>query len=127
MTPPLCRTICHLSDWQAAPSSLSANLDKITNWYNTWNMSFTPDKSHTPTMSLQKDHLEPPNPPPSTFLEEVLSFTLLAFTICHDLSWESHIYKLVSKASRRMGILQRAKSFLGTPELLTTDQAFINT
>ena len=36
---------------------------KITNWSNTWNMSFNPDKSHTLTMSLRKDRLEnPPHP-----------------------------------------------------------------
>ena len=37
-------------------------------------------------------------------LEEVLSFKLLGLTICHDLSWESHISKLASKASCRLGI-----------------------
>ena len=58
-------------------------------------------------------------------LEEVLSFKLLGLTICHDLSWQSHISKLASKASRQLGILRRAKSFLGTPELLTTYKAFI--
>ena len=47
----LCRTICHPSDRQAAASSLTADLDKITNWSNTWNMSFNPDKSHILTMS----------------------------------------------------------------------------
>ncbi len=57
----LCRTIGHPSS-QAAASSLTADLDKITNWSNTWNMSFNPDKSHTLTMSFRKDHLEPPHP-----------------------------------------------------------------
>ena len=57
-------------------------------------------------------------------LEEVLSFKLLGLTICHDLSWESHISNLASKASRRLGILRRAKCFLGPPELLTTYKAF---
>ena len=63
-------------------------------------MPFNPDKSHTLTMSLRKDHLEKP---PIHFLnnplEEVLSFKLLGLTICHDLSWESHISILASKAS----------------------------
>ena len=48
----LCRTISHPSDLQAAAVSLSADLDKITSWLNTWNMSFNPDKIHTLTMSL---------------------------------------------------------------------------
>ena len=56
----LCHTICHPSDQQAAASSFSADLDKITSWSNTWNMSFNPDKCHTLTLSLRKDHLEPP-------------------------------------------------------------------
>ena len=56
----LYRTICHPSDRQAAASSLSADLDKIKSWFNTWNMSFNPDKSHTLTMSLRKDRLETP-------------------------------------------------------------------
>ena len=123
----LCRTICHPSDRQAAASSLSADMDKITNWSNMWNMSFNPDKSHTLTMSLRKDHLEIP---PIYFLnnplEEVLSFKLLGLTICHDLSWESHISNLASKASRRLGILRCAKSFFGPPELLTTYKAFVH-
>ena len=110
----LCRIICHPSEWQAAASSLTADLCKITNWSNMWNMSFNPDKSHTLTVSLRKDCLETPsiyfhnNP-----LEEVLSFKLMGLTICHDLFWESHISNLASKASRRRGNLRRSKSFLG--------------
>ena len=57
-------------------------------------------------------------------LEKVLSLKLLGLTICHDLSWENHISNLATKASRRLGILRRAKSFLGPPELLTTYKAF---
>ena len=60
----LCHTICYPSDRQATASSLSEDLDKITNWSNTWNMSFNPDKSHTLTLSLRKDRVEKP---PSTF------------------------------------------------------------
>ena len=99
----LCRTISHPSEWQAAASPLSADLDKITSWSNMWNMSFNPDKSHTLTMSLRKDHLE--NPPIHFLnnpLEEVLSFKLRGLNICHDLSWESHISKLAFKASHRL-------------------------
>ena len=80
----------------------------------------------TLTMSLRKDCLE--NPPIhflNNYLEEVLSFKHLGLTICHDLSWESHISNLASKASRRLGIRHRAKSFLGPPELLTTNKAFV--
>ena len=48
----LCRTIAHPLDRQAAASSFTADLGKITNWSNTWNMCVNPDKSHTLTMSL---------------------------------------------------------------------------
>ena len=36
----LCRNICHPSDRQTAASSLTADLDKITNWSNTWTLTF---------------------------------------------------------------------------------------
>uniref|UniRef100_A0A8C4N128 Uncharacterized protein n=1 Tax=Eptatretus burgeri TaxID=7764 RepID=A0A8C4N128_EPTBU len=66
--------------------------------------------------------------PPSTFstiLLKSFSFKLLGLTICHDLSWESHISNLASKASHHLGILCCAKSFLSPPELLTTCKAFV--
>ena len=61
-------TIGHPSDRQAAASSLSADMDVITHWSNTWNMSFNPDKSLTLTMSLQKDGLDKPQSTFSTIL-----------------------------------------------------------
>ena len=68
--------------------------------------------------------------PPHQFLnnplEEVLSFKLLGLTICHDLSWESHISNLASKSSCRLGILHCEKSFLGAPELATINKTFIS-
>jgi len=49
--------ILHPSDRQAAATSFSSDIDKITSFSNTWNMSFNPGKSHTLTISLQKDCL----------------------------------------------------------------------
>uniref|UniRef100_A0A8C4NM24 UTP--glucose-1-phosphate uridylyltransferase n=1 Tax=Eptatretus burgeri TaxID=7764 RepID=A0A8C4NM24_EPTBU len=52
-----CCTICHLSCQQAAASSLSADLDKITSWSNTWNMSFSilTNLSLSPCLSKRTD------------------------------------------------------------------------
>ncbi len=78
-------------------------------------------------MSLRKDRLY--NPPIyflNNPLQEVLSLMLLGLTICHVLgkttlpSWPP---KPVTDWA--VGILCQAKSFLGTPELLTTYKAFI--
>ena len=82
----LCPQICHPSEWQAAASSLSADLGKITNWSNTWNMSFNPDKSHTLTVSLQKGCLELP-PPPS--LHQSTFSTILLKKSFHSSFWVS--------------------------------------
>ena len=81
--------------------------------------------SHSHYVSSKGPFRKPPHPLFNNPLEEVLSFKLLGLTICHGLSWESHISNLASKASRRLGILHRAKSFLGPPELLTTCKAFV--
>ena len=124
----LCRTICHPSDRQVAASSLSADLDKITSWSNTWNMSFNPDKSHTLTMCLRKDCLENP---PSIFS------TMLWKKSFHSSFWVSLSTMIfpgkatfpswpLKPLQNGMGILCRAKSFLDTPELLTTYKAFIH-
>ena len=59
-------------------------------------------------------------------LEEVKSLKLLGLTIRHDLSWTNHISEMASKASRRLGILHRARSFLGQSEHLKTYDAFIH-
>ena len=55
-----------------------------------------------------------------------LSSKLLRLSISHDLSWANIISNLASKASRQLGILHHTKSFLGTPELLSTYRAFIH-
>ena len=47
------RVKVHPTDRQAAASSPSADVDKITRWSNTWNMSFKPEKSHSHNVSLK--------------------------------------------------------------------------
>jgi len=49
----LCHDITHPSVRQAADSSLSWDLDKISNWSNAWNMSFNPEKSLSKRIVLQ--------------------------------------------------------------------------
>ena len=90
-------------------------------------MSFHPEKSHTLTLHLSERTVWP-TPPIYLLnnpLKEVQSFKLLGLTLSHDLSWANHISKLASKASRRLGTLRHAKAFLCTPELLSTNNAFI--
>ena len=87
MTPPSAVTSLILQTGRLHPLPSLQTLKKITSWSNTWNMSFIPDKSHTLTISLQKDHLATP---PIYFLnnplEEVQSLKFLGPTISHDLS-----------------------------------------
>ena len=125
----LCRTICHPSDKHAAASSLTADLGKIKKLVQHVEHVFQSGQvsySHFVSLKGSSGKKKKPIYFLNTPLEEVLSLKLLGLTICHNLSWESHIYNLASKASRRLGILHRAKSFLGTPELLTTYKAFIH-
>ena len=78
------------------------------------------------TLPRQKDRSA--NPPIyflNNRLKEVQSLKLPSLAISHDLSWASHISELASKARCRLGIFHCAKSFLGTPELLSTYMAEI--
>ena len=135
----LCCDISYPSHRQAAASSPFSDLDKIINWSYIWNMSFNTDKSHALTVSLQKDRLA--NPTNYFFLTILLrkfshsNFWVQSFgsevaiptlPMRYDLCWANHISKMASKASRRLDILHRTKSFLGTPELLSTKKAFIH-
>ena len=102
----LCQDIPLPSDRQAAVSSLSSDLDKITSWSNTWNMSFNPDKYHTLTLSLQKDCM---SNLPIYFLSNPLeghSLILVGLTVSRDLSWANNILKLASKAGWASSIIQ---------------------
>ena len=96
--------IPHPSDRQAAASSLSSDLDKITSWSNTWIMSFNPDMSHSPALSPKG----------------------LSGIISQDLSSANQISKLASKASLWLAILHHTKFFLGTAKLISTCKAFIH-
>ena len=60
-----------------------------------------------------------------SFEPGIPAFKLLGLTLSHDLSWTSHISKLASKSRRRLGILHRVKSFLGTHEQLSSYKAFM--
>ena len=62
----LCGTICHPSDRQAAASSLSADLDKITSWSNMWKcLSIL--IYLTPSQCLSKRTIWNTPSPPTTF------------------------------------------------------------
>ena len=94
----VCHDISHPFDRQIVTSSLSSDLNKITNWSNTWNMSYNPEKFHILTLSLRKDNSA--NPPIyflNNRLKEIQSLKLLGLTLSHDLSWASYISKLASK------------------------------
>ena len=108
--PPTLQTLTKSQDGQALGICLSIQI----------NLTFS--------LSLSEWNIWQPLPPPPIHnpLEEVQSFQPLSLTISHNLSWAKHISKLASKASRRLGIFCRTKSFLGTPELLSTYKVFIH-
>ena len=122
----LCRDIHHPFDTGSSLFLLSSDLGKSRNCLSTWSMYFNPEKSCTLTLSLRKDHTT--NPPIyflNNPLSEIQALLLFGLTLSHDLSWACHISKLAAKARCRLCILRHAKSFLGTPELLSTNKAFI--
>ena len=116
----------HPSDEQAAAFSLSADIERIMGWSNTWNMSLNPDKSHSHSVS-------PKGPLANTLiyflnnaLEDVQSLKLLGLTRGYDHSWTNNTSKWDLQSSLLTGFLHHAKPFLGTPELLSTCKAFVH-
>ena len=88
-------------------SSLQKDLDTLTSWQNKWQMAFNAQKcyilhfthSHTPY-----DHTYTLT---NTVLQEVPSYTYLGVDISKDLTWNSHVDRISSKANRTLGFLRR--------------------
>ena len=92
------------SDEDAA--RLQEDLDRLTQWQNTWQMMFNPDKCYV----LRVTHSRSPQvfayKLNNTVLKEADSHTYLGVDISSDLTWNSHINRITSKANKSLGFLR---------------------
>ena len=85
---------------------LQNDLDKLSAWQDKWQLGFNAQNchvmriTHTRTPFLQQYKLN------GVILEEK-SHTYLGVDLCKDLTWNTHVDRICSKANRTIGFLQR--------------------
>ena len=86
---------------------LQNDLDKLSAWQDKWQLGFNAQNchvmpiTHTRTPFLQQYKLN------GVILEEKKSHTYLGVDLCKDLTWNTHVDRICSKANRTIGFLQR--------------------
>ena len=106
---------------QQDSSKLQDDLDKLASWESEWRMEFHPDKCTVLSIYRGKPknqfvyHLH------GKSLKTVDHAKYLGVTFSKDLSWNTHVDNIVSKANKRLGFLRRN---LRVNNVLTKDLAY---
>ena len=103
-------TLCHrpiTSDKDE--ESLQEDIDRLADWEEKWQMKFHPEKcqclrftrkrKNKRKLRTYKLHNHP--------ISNVQKATYLGVTLQHDLSWDEHVNKIVTKANKSLGFLRR--------------------
>ena len=86
---------------------LQADLDTLTRWQSKWQMEFNPQKCYV----MHVTHARSPHLNTYTLnniiLNQTTSHSYLGVDLAEDLSWNSHINKIASKANKTLGFVRR--------------------
>ena len=97
------RPIRDLQDHHA----LQRDLDLLHQWSLTWQMKFNTDKCHLLRFTLKRNNLEGNYHLGHDQLTEVNEYKYLGITFTSNLSWQTHINGVSSKASQMLGLISR--------------------
>ena len=107
--------------------ALSRDLTKLSSWARKWKVDFSPSKTFSLMFSRLRENASAINP--LTFLNKIIanvnSHKHLGLTLRKDCLWRDHIDTIVSKASKRLDVLQSLKNKLDRRALQTIYFAFI--
>lgn len=93
-----------------AAVSLNADLSRISNWANTWLVTFNPNK--TESLLLSRKLTRPVHPPiymQNQQISEVETHKHLGIFISNDCTWHTHIDYIKNKAWNRIHIMRKLK------------------
>merc|ERR1712055_752290 len=91
-----------LSNPMVSVSKINRDLERLNNWAKQWHVTFNPKKTYYMQISLKKSKFDyPPIYLNGTIIEEVTEHTNLGLTFNNKMTWESHINKLVDRATKR--------------------------
>ena len=83
------------------------DLDTLSDWEKTWAMEFHPDKCEVISITRNKNPVHHPYTLHGQQLKHVKETKYLGLTITHDLRWNKHVEKTVSKANNSLNFLRR--------------------
>jgi hypothetical protein len=86
---------------------LQQDLDKLGDWEKKWSMEFHPKKCQVLSITKNRNIIRYPYELHGHQLEHVEEAKYLGVTITKDFSWNTHIEKVITKASRTLGFLKR--------------------
>ena len=95
-----------------AVESLNADLAEIHAWGQTWKVLFAPEKCKVMTISRKEPQPQPPLLLGGTVLQESDELDILGVCFPKNLSFQSHLDKVVSKAGQRVNMLRKIASHL---------------
>lgn len=93
--------------------ALQSDLDHITAWCTSWQMSLNTEKCKLITFSRKKSVSSSNYLLNNTLVSRTLSYKYLGVHFTSNLCWSTHIQKVTAKASRTLGYLKR--NLHGTP------------
>ena len=109
-----------VNDPLSALHIINHDLVILQKWADQWRVTFNPSKTNFMTLSLKKPRQAPiPITWNNVAIEENTEFSILGVTIVNDMTWGSHILKLISKASKRLYVLRKYRDILPRKALET--------
>ena len=87
--------------------ALQADLDRLTSWARTWQMSFNPDKCSVLTITLKKNTIQSSYTMLGQTLQHCDHHPYLGVELASDMSWNHHIKGVTAKAQRSLNMLRR--------------------
>ena len=86
---------------------LQEDIDKLGSWARKWGMRFQPVKCNTMEISRKRSKVRTSYTLEGSVLEYVSNVKYLGVTISDNLSWDSHVAAVCSKANKTLGLLKR--------------------
>ena len=86
---------------------LQNDLNTLQEWERTWNMEFNPSKCQVLHIGRARQLIHSQYTLHGEILESVDSARYLGVSISKDLTWNTHINEIVTKANRTLGFVKR--------------------
>ena len=86
---------------------LQSDLDRLQEWSNIWLLKFNLDKCNSIRVTNRRNQYIFPYELQGKTLETVSSFTYLGLLFSNNMSWNTHINNICSKAKRQVHLLRR--------------------